>query len=325
MICRRQFMFALGAGALAAPLAAFAQVPRIWRIGLLHIGLDHVPPSLDGLRDGLRALGYEEGRNLRLDFRNQGSREEAIATAQGFVRDRVDLVVGVERQSIRVAHEIVTDIPVVMLHISNPELEGVIKSLAHPGGNLSGFAGVGEVPAKELEIFKELYPKLSRVLVVHDRNEASAARWMKELRAAAPKLKLRLVERQASDIKSIDTVFASLRPGEVDGVVYGSPALRHDHQTRFIELAHKHRLALLGHRAEWVERGALFSYNVNLREVGRAAAGRYVDRILKGARPADLPVEEISQFDLVVNRKVATSFGIRIPQSIMLRADRVIE
>jgi ABC-type uncharacterized transport system substrate-binding protein len=324
MISRRKIVMGLGASAFIAPFSTFAQQQgKAWRVGLMHIGLEHVPPSLDGLREGLKALGYVEGGNLQLDFRNLANREAALETAREFVRDRFDLVVAFERQSIHAAHAVITNIPVVMLHISNPDLEGLIKSLSHPGGNMTGFAGVGEVPAKELELFKELYPKLARPLALFNPAEASSARWMKELRAAADSLKLQLVEREATDAKTIEQVFRSLKPGAVDGFVYGSPALRHDHQLLFVELSRKYRVPMLGHREEWVEKGALFSYNVNLRTVGHAAAGRYVDRILKGTRPADLPVEEISQFDLVINRKIADSYGIRIPNSILVRANKV--
>lgn len=312
--------------ALAVPSRLSAQQPaKVWRVGLMHIGLEHVPPSLEGLREGLKAIGYTEGGNIQLDFRNLANREAALETAREFVRDRFDLIVAFERQSIHAAHAVITTIPVVMLHISNPDLEGLIKSLAHPGGNMTGFAGVGEVPAKEVEIFKEIYPKLARLLVIFNPAEANSARWMKELRAAAVTLKLQLIEREAADAKTVEQVFRSLKPGAVDGFVYGSPALRHDHQLLFTELSRKYRVPMLGHREEWVEKGALFSYNVNLRTVGRAAAGRYVDRILKGTKPADLPVEEISQFDLVINRKIADGYGIRIPNSILVRANKVFQ
>ena len=326
MITRRTILVGSVAGLLAAPLFPLAQQQtKLRRIGLMHIGLEHVPPSLDGLREGLKELGYVEGSNIQLDFRNHANREAALETAREFARDRVDLVVAFERQSIHAAHAVITTIPLVMLHISNPDLEGLIKSLSHPGGNMTGFAGVGEVPGKELELFKELYPRLARLLVFFNPAEGSSARWMKELRAAASTLKLQLLEREATDEKAIELVFRNLKPGAVDGFVYGSPALRHDHQALFVDLSRKYRIPMLGHREEWVERGALFSYNVNLRAVGRAAAGRYVDRILKGTKPADLPVEEISQFDLVINRKIADGYGIKIPNSILVRANKVIE
>jgi ABC-type uncharacterized transport system substrate-binding protein len=322
---RRKLLVALGASALAAPLGAFAQKqPKIWRIGLFHVGLDHVPPSLDGLRDGLKALGYVEGKNLRLDWHNLADEDAARATAQAFVRDRVDLIVAFESQTIDAAHAATRDIPIVILHIADPVADGFIKSLAHPGGNITGFAGMGDIPAKELELFKELMPALKRPLVLFDENDPTSLRWLADLRQAAPKLKLQLIERSATSEADITRVFA-LRLANADGVVIASPHLRVKFHALILELASKRRLPLLAHRGEWVERGALFSYNVDLRAVGLAAAARYVDRILKGTKPADLPVEQVSQYQLIVNRKTAKAYGITIPNTILVRADKVIE
>ena len=128
----------------------------MWRVGLFHVGIDHVPPSLDGLRDGLRALGYVEGKNIRLDWRNLADEDAARATARAFVRDRVDLIVAFENQTVRAIQATTTKIPVVMLHVPDPVADGFIKTLAHPGGNITGFAGLGNIPAKEMAIFKEI-------------------------------------------------------------------------------------------------------------------------------------------------------------------------
>jgi ABC transporter substrate binding protein len=150
---RRAFITMVGGSVLAAPLAVEAQpAGKIWRIGLFHVGLDHVPPSLDGLREGLKALGYEEGKNIRLDWRNLADEDAARTTAQVFVRDRVDLIVAFENQTVRAIQATTTEIPVVMLHVPDPVADGFVKSLAHPGGNITGFAGVGNSPAKEMEM-----------------------------------------------------------------------------------------------------------------------------------------------------------------------------
>src|SRR5712691_1231071 len=169
MNTRRKLLIALCAGALAAPRASFAQQQgRVWRIGLFHVGLDHVPPSLDGLREGLTALGYEEGKNIHFDWRNLADEDAARTTAQAFVRDRVDLIVAFENQTMRAVKATTTEIPVVMLHVTAPVENGFIKSFAHPGGNVTGFAGLGENPSKEVELFKELVPRLKRLLVLFD-------------------------------------------------------------------------------------------------------------------------------------------------------------
>jgi putative tryptophan/tyrosine transport system substrate-binding protein len=157
----------LTVGLTLGPLASEAQQPgKIWRIGLFHVGLDHVPPSLDGLRDGLRALDYDEGKNIHFDWRNLPDEDAARTTAQAFVRDRVDLIVAFENQTVRAIRAITTDIPVVMLHVTDPVANGFVKSLARPGGNITGFAGLADSPAKEMEIFKEIVPKLRRPLVL---------------------------------------------------------------------------------------------------------------------------------------------------------------
>lgn len=323
---RRKLVIALGAGAFAAPLTIFAQQKgKVWRIGLFHVGLDHVPPSLDGLKEGLKALGYGEGKNIRLDFRNLADEEAARVTAQAFVREPVDLIVAFESQTIRAVHAATTEIPVVMLHVADPVADGFITSLSHPGGNVTGFAGIGDIPAKEMQLFKELMPRLRRPLVLHDTSDPASIRWLAELRKAAPALKLQLIERRVASDAEVERVFATLKQDDADGVFLASPHVRTRFQALIIDLAAKRRLPVVGGRAEWVERGALFSYNLDLHAIGKAAASRYVDRILKGAKPADLPVEEVSQFKLVINRKTANAVGLTIPQSLLISADKIIE
>jgi putative tryptophan/tyrosine transport system substrate-binding protein len=325
MMNRRAFVTGLGA-VLAAPLRVEAQqVGRVWRIGLFHVGLDHVPPSLDGLRDGLKALGYEDGKNIRLDWRNLVDEDAARTAAQGFVRDRVDLIVAFENQTVRAIQATTTEIPVVMLHVPDPVADRFIKSLAHPGGNITGFAGLGNTPAKEMEIFKQVVPQLSRPLVLFDARDPVSLRWLAEVRRAAITLKLQAVERKVANATDLERSFAAVKPGDVNGVFIASPDLRTKFSGLILDLAAMRRLPVAGHRKEWVERGALFSYNDNLRAVGRAAAARYVDPILKGAKPADLPVEEVTQFELVINLKTAKALGLTIPPSLLLRADQLIE
>jgi ABC-type uncharacterized transport system substrate-binding protein len=313
-------------GLTLAPFGSEAQqAGKIWRIGLVHVGLDHVPPSVDGLREGLTALGYEEGKNIRLDWRNLPDEDAARTTAQAFVRDRVDLIVAFENQTVRAIRATTTEVPVVMLHVPDPVADGFVKSLAPPGRNITGFAGRGNSPAKEMQIFKEIAPQLHSPLVLLGARDPVSARWLVGMRRAATTLRLQVVERQVATAADLERVFAAIKPGEADGVFIASPDLRTKFPTLIVDLTTKRRLPLVGHRKEWVERGALFSYNANLRAVGRAAAARYVDRILKGTKPADLPVEEVSQFELVINQKTAKALGLTIPQTLLLRADQVIQ
>jgi putative tryptophan/tyrosine transport system substrate-binding protein len=334
---RRRFLLISVAGTLAGgPVGAQAQ--QVWRIGLFHVGLDHVPPSLDGIRDGLRSLGYDtgaspaskvssviEGRNIRLDWRNLPDEAAARLTAREFVNNRVDLVVAFENQTVRAAKAVITQIPVVFLHVQDPVADGFIESLARPGRNLTGFAGIGNVPGKELALFKEMVPALRRPLVLIDPADPGAARWLSEIREAGARMKLQLAERPAGDEPAIERVFQALKPGDVDGVIVASPDLRVKFHSAILRQASARRLPMVGHRREWVEQGALFSYADNIRAIGRAAATRYIDRILKGAKPADLPVEEVSEFELVINLKTAKTLGLTIPPSVLLRADQVIE
>ena len=185
-------VFALGV--LVAPLEADTQQPgKVYRIGLFHVGLDHVPPSLITLRESLKGLGYEEGKNIGLDWRNLPDEQAAHATAREFVRDRVDLIVAFENQTARAAKTATVEIPVVFLHVTDPVAEGLVKTLARPGSNLTGFVFYAVSPSKKLELFKELVPRLRRVLVLVDPHDPVAPRQLAEVQKAAEILKLRLV------------------------------------------------------------------------------------------------------------------------------------
>ena len=325
MITRRKLIITLGAGALA-PLASFAQQQgKVWRVGLFHVGLDHVPPALDGMREGLKALGYEEGKNIAFDFRNLADMDAARATVREFVRDKVDLIVAFENQPIQAAKDATREIPIIMLNLSDAVADGFIQSLAHPGGNITGFTGSGEMPAKELELLKDFMPSLKRPLLLFADDDPASLRWLGHARQAARVLHLQPVERQAVRAADVERVFARLKPGEVDSVFICSPHLRLEFHALIQDQATKRRLPLVGYRAGWVERGALFSYSPDFRAVGKLDMARQAAKILKGVKPADLPVEQISQLELVVNKKTADVLGIKIPNSILVRATKIIE
>lgn len=327
MTTRRRILSVLGAVALARSSAVLAgpAPAKVWRIGLLHVGLDHVPPALDGVREGLTTLGYEEGRNITFDFRNLADMDAARITARELVRDQVDLIIAFENQPIQAAKEATRKIPVIMLNLSDAGADGFVQSLSHPGANITGFTGSGEMPAKELELLKELVPQLERPLLLYAEDDPASLRWLGHARAAARTLKMQPIERQAMRASDVERVFAQLMPGEVDSVFICSPHLRLDFHALILNQATARRLPIVGYRAGWVERGALFSYSPDFRAVGRLDMARQVAKILKGAKPADVPVEQISQFQLIVNLTTAKALGIRIPQSILVRADQVIE
>ena len=326
MILRAALTVVLALGLLAAPLAAEAQpAGKVYRIGLLHVGLDHVPPSLDGLRDGLKALGYEEGKNLRLDFRNVADEAAARTVALELARPQPDLLVAFENQTLRAMHAATSEIPVVFLHVTDPVAAGVVRSLAHPGGNMTGFIAMGNTPMKQVELFKALVPSLRRLLVLTDPDDPGVPQFRRNVQQATGVLKIATTDRGVRNEADLERAFATVSRSNTDGVFIASLNLRTKFHALILRLASDRHLPVAGHRKEWVQQGALFSYNENIRAVGHAAASRYVDKILKGTKPADLPVEAYERPELVINLKTAKALGLTIPQSVLLRADQVIE
>jgi putative ABC transport system substrate-binding protein len=322
---RRAFLATLAGGLLAAPPAVRAQpAGKVYRIGLFHVGPDHVPPSLPTFRTSMKALGYEEGRNVQLDWRNLADETAAYEAAIAFVRDRVDVIVAFETLTVRAAMKATADIPVVFVTADDPLANGFVKSLAHPGGNVTGFANATGLSAKTVEIFKELMPSLQRLLILVDPRDPETPAALAEVQTAARRLKFALVRRDASSASELDRIFGTLRQGEVDGAFAVSPYLLSRSSAQLVRLAKTKRLPLAVHRKGWVEQGALFSYRHDVGPVGVSAA-RYVDRILKGATPGDLPVEQPTTFELVINVKTAKALGLTIPPSLLQRADQVIE
>ena len=311
-------------GALLGSLPSEAQQPKkIWRIGLFHVGLDHVPPSLEPLRQELKKLGYEEGKNIQLDWRNLADEDAANAAAKEFVRNRVDLIVAIESQTVRAAKDATSEIPVVIVHVIDPVAEGFVKSMSHPGGNMTGFGGTGDVPGKQLELFKEAVPGLRRLLVLVDPKDQVTSHILAEVKTTAKSLKISLVERAATTQADVEHVFGLVKRSDVDGIFIASSSLRTKSASVILRLAAEKRLPLAGHRKELVEQGALFSYAHDLASVGPLAA-QYIDKIFKGAKPADLPFQEPSNFEFVVNLNTAKALGLTIPPNVLARADRVI-
>jgi putative ABC transport system substrate-binding protein len=314
-------------GVLAAVCPADAQAPaKVWRLGLFHVGLDHVPSSLDGLREGLTALGDEEGKNLLLDWRNLPDEAAAQATAQAFVREQVDLLVAFENQAIRAAQAATRTLPIVMVHGYDPITNGFVQSMAQPGGNLTGQAAFSWEGwyAKKLELFKELVPSLSRVLVLVDPHDPLTSRLLPEMQHAATALQLQLTVREVTTPAGIEQMFSALTPGEVDGVFPASNNVETNFPSLTMRLALAHRLPMPVPLEQWVVEGGLLYYGINHRAAGRAAA-RYVDKLLKGTAPAALPVEQPATCNLVINRKTADALGLTIPPTILFQATEVIQ
>lgn len=299
----------------------------IRRVGLMHVGTDHVPPSWPSLKARLEELGWIEGRNVELIWRNLEP-DAAAAQARVFVGQRVDVIVAFEDKSISAAQEATAGmrdpIPIVFLHPSDPVRDGLVESLSHPGRNLTGVYAARDVVAKQLELYQLLVPRLRRVLTLVDPKDPATERLLPQYQAAAARLPrpLELDIREASSAPDLRRIFRSLRPEEVDGAFLLSPSLRLNHSSLTIRLAARAGLPVQAHRKEWVEQGALYSYGIDLGPIGRAGA-RYVDSILRGMAPADLPVEEIPQVEFAINLKTAGRLGIKVPQDMIIQADEV--
>lgn len=299
----------------------------IRRVGLMHVGTDHDPPSHASLEARLEELGWTEGRNIEVIWRNLEP-DAAEEQARLFVLERVDVIVAFEDTSIAAAQAATARpkdrIPVVFLHPSDPVRDGLVKSLSHPGGNLTGVFGARDPVAKQLELYQLLMPRLHRVLMLIDPEDPSTKRLLVQARAAAAQRPrpLELDIREASTEQDLERIFRSLRPGEFDGAFLLSPRLRLNHTAATIRLAARAGLPVQAHRKDWAEQGALFSYGVDIGPVGRAGA-RFVDSILGGASPADLPVEEVAALQFAINLKTASRLGIKVPQEMIIRADEV--
>lgn len=300
------------------------QVKKVWHIGLCHVGMDHEPPALRTLHQALNDMGYEDGKNLRFDWRNQPDEAAAAATIKEWVAAGVDLIVGFEDQCVRAAKSATSKIPIVFVHIYDPQAAGYIKSLARSGGNLTGPVSNLSLIGKRLELLKEIDPYLQRVLVLFDGHDPYASGELALVRQAAAALSVKLLERDARTAADVKRVFAGLKPGHVGAVVVASPDLQTNQPRLIIKLSEDARLPVAGHRKAWVEWGALLSYASDLAAAGPVAA-RYIDKILRGTNPAELPVEELSKISLALNLKRARELGLTIPRSVLLRADEVIE
>jgi putative ABC transport system substrate-binding protein len=284
----------------------------VWHVALCHIGLDHEPPGLDTLHRALNEMGYVDGKNLRFDWRNQRDADSAAATIKEWVAGNVDVIVGFEDQCVRAASAATKKIPIVFVHIHDPVVAGYVKSLARPGGNLTGVLSNLGLIGTRLELLKEIDPRLENVLVLSDRGDPYAASELALAREAPAAVGLKLVERDAHTEADVGRVFGELKPGEVGAVIVASPDLQTNHPRLIIKFSNDARLPVVGHREAWVEWGALASYSSDFPNAGPKAA-RYIDAIFKGANPAALPVEQVSEIVIKVNEKRARELHLAIP------------
>jgi putative ABC transport system substrate-binding protein len=325
---RRDFITLLG-GAAAWPLAARAQQPaaKVPRIGFLGNSTADLEANLVGpFRDGLRALGYEEGRNIVIEYRwAEGEYERFPALIAELVASNVDVIVTAGTPASLAVKKATTTIPLVMVAVGDPVATGLVASLARPGGNITGLTSISsEMEGKRLELLREVVPKVSHIAVLW--NAASPIQVIEEgeVRAAAGVLGIKMLSLGVRTREEIDDALATIIRERPDALLVLADRLFLHHRTRIIAFAAQERLPGVHAYRELIEAGGLMSYGPSYADMHRRAAA-YVDKILKGAKPADLPVERPVKFELVVNLRAAKALGLTIPPSVIFRADEIIE
>ena len=324
---RRQFLIVAGA-LLAAPLAAEAQQPaKVPRIGFLGNSTAALEANLVGpFREGLRDLGYVEGRTILIDYRwAEGKYERFPALVGELIAQKVDVIVTAGTPAALAVKRATTSIPLVMVAVGDPVGSGLVASLARPGGKLTGLVSIApDLEGKRLELLTKVVPKLSHVAFLLNPANAFHVTSEKQARAAATALHLKVdfvAVRAESEFDRAFQAIANQRPGAL--VMFADRLFLH-HRDRIVDFAARNRLPTVYAYSELVEAGGLMSFGPSYPGMHRRAA-YFVDRILKGIKPADLPMEQPMEFELIVNHNAAKALGLAIPQSILLRADRVIE
>jgi putative tryptophan/tyrosine transport system substrate-binding protein len=315
-------------GILAALLAAEAQQPRtIPRIAFLTLAPGLRAVRSEGFVQGLRELGYVEGQNIIIEYWGSGSNVDRLReNAAELVRLGVHVIVTGGPVATRAAKEMTHTIPIVMAGDYDPVGDGFVASLGQPGGNITGVTTLTrELSGKRLELLKDTVPGMARVAVLWDPTEVSAARQLRDTEDAARGLGLQVQALEVRGLDDFEGAFAAARQGRADGLtVLAGPGTGGDHRARLVDLAAQSRLPTIYRAREFAEAGGLMSYAASDREMVRRAA-YYVDRILKGAKPADLPVEQPTKFELVLNLKTAQALGLTIPPHLLLLADDVLK
>jgi putative ABC transport system substrate-binding protein len=308
---------------------AQAQQPtKVSRIGYLAGATPSgVSARTRAFQQGLRELGYEEGKNIAIEWRfAEGKLDRLAGLAAELVRLKVDVIVSGGADVTRVVREATVTIPIVMTQDRDPVGSGFVASLARPGGNITGLSLLSpELSGKRLELLKEIVPRLSRVAVFGTSTRPGNALDLKEIELAAGVLRLKLQHSDVLNPRGIETAFRAAVKGQVGGVLMNvSGPVATSRRPEIAELAVKSRLPVIYSRQEYVEDGGLLSYGVSIKDLDRRAA-TYVDKILKGAKPADLPVEQPTKFEFIINLKAAKQIGLTIPPNVLARADRVIK
>ncbi len=313
---------------LAVRVLAEAQQPKkVPRIGFLAtVSPSTISSRVDSFRQGLRELGYVEGKNIVIEWRyGDGKLDRLPALAAELVRLKVDVIVTAAPPVTRAAKQATVTIPIVMAFDDDPVGSGFVASLNRPGGNITGLSTQSpEISGKQLEFLREIVPKLSRVGVLGDVTRPGVPQALREINVVADAFRVQVQYLEVRGPKDIETAFRAATKERADAlIVLGSPVLR-SQQKQVVDLAVKSRLPATYSVPEFVEDGGLMTYGVNINDLYRRAA-TYVDKILKGAKPADLPVEQPKKFEFVINVKAAKQIGLTIPPNVLARADKVVK
>ena len=328
MISRRELLIALGAGAIAVPLRSLAQQKQatISRIGFLGSASAPVSaPRVQALREGLRELGYVEGKNLNIEFRwAEGNYDRLRELATELVGLKVEVIVTHGVPGTLALKRATKTIPIVMAYVGDAVATGLVASLARPGGNVTGATFFNpELSAKRLELLKEAVPRIARVAVLLNSDNPVNPAVLQAMELAAGSLKVELLQFAVRGPGDFEGAFAMMAKKRMQAVAILEDPVLSVNGRAAADLALKHRLPSTGF-LELAEAGGLLAYGANAVEMFRHSA-RFIGKILKGARPEDLPIDRASKFELLVNGKTAAALGLKIPQSVLLRADRVIE
>ena len=311
---------------LCGAVAQAQQPTKVYRIGYLtNASLSSVAARTEAFHQGLRELGYVEGKNIVIEWRStEGKADRQPGLAAELVRLKVDVIVTGGPAATRAAKEATVAIPIVMAFDIDPVGSGFVAILARPGGNITGLSTLSpEISGKRLELLKEIVPKLSRVAVLGNSTVPGNAQALRETERAGGALKVQLQYLEVQGPKDVETAFREASKRRADAVLVLQSAVLTSHRKQLIELAVKSRLPAIYDRAEFVEDGGLMTYSVSSTDLFRRAA-YYVDKILKGAKPADLPIEQPTKFEFIINLKAAKQIGLTFPPNVLALADRII-
>jgi putative ABC transport system substrate-binding protein len=326
LLSKKIFVPILATLVLASFFLAQAQQARIYRVGVIHEGGAAYYAAIDGLKDGLRELGFTEGKQYVLQIRDlKGNRKAAEEAARSLEREEVNLIYTVATSVTTAVKRATTEVPIVFAIGEDPVVADLVESYAKPGGRLTGVHNrAGDLTAKRLEILKEILPELRRVVAFYDPSNKVALEAAKSAREAARMLNIEIVERHVASVEELRLGLQALKAPEADAYLSNNDAMVTSQAEFIIDTARAKKLPTMFSQTDLVTKGALVSYGVSNYEVGRLSA-KYVQRVLTGTSPQNLPVESLSRVQLVVNLKTAREIGVTIPQAVLLRADEVIQ